>query len=318
MPKGSAEKNGDSLTAIFAAIAGNLLIAVTKFIAFVFTGSSAMLSEGIHSAVDTGNGFLMLWGIHKSRKPPDEKHPFGHGRELYFWSLIVAVSIFAGGGGVSIYEGILHIQHPVPIESPIWNYVTLGAAFVFESTTWVFGWIAFSRDRKGKPVLEAIHVSKDPTSFTVLLEDTAAIIGLAAAFLGIFFASHFGLMYFDGIGSVAIGLVMCTAALFLGYESKSLLVGEAVDRETIAGIREIAESEHVVERANRIRTIYLGPNDVVLTLELQFLKETDARELRTAIRDIERNVKDKYSEIAKVYYEAESLSDKGLAETPRS
>ena len=291
MEKKPGEKGSDSITSIIAAITGNLLIAVTKFIASFFTGSSAMLSEGIHSMVDTGNGALMLYGVYKSRKPPDDAHPFGHGRELYFWSLIVAVSIFGAGGGVSVYEGIIHLWHPTAIESPVWNYATLGLAFVFEGISWMFGWAAFSKTRKGKPVLEAIHVSKDPTSFTVLLEDSTALLGLVIAFIGIFLSSNFGLMYFDAIASIVIGLLLGTAALFLGYETKSLIVGEAVDAKTRAGIQKIAESEPGVEKTNKILSIYVGPDDVSLTLELEFKKGIDARELRTAIRNIERGVK---------------------------
>ena len=302
----------ESLISVYAAITGNLLISATKFTAFAFTGSSALLSEGIHSVVDTGNGLLMLWGVHKSKKPPDEAHPFGHGRELYFWSLIVAVSIFAVGGGISVYEGILHILSPLAIESPVWSYATLGAAFLFESITWIFGWRAFAETRNGKPILEAIHHSKDPTSFTVLLEDTTALLGLLVAFLATFLSSHFGFVIFDGVASVVIGLLLCGAALFLGYETKSLLIGEAVDRETIDGIRKIVAMENHVEQAKKVRTIYLGPDNVVLTLELQFAIDVDARELRTAIRQIERNVKKKYPQISEVYYEAESLSERTL------
>ena len=214
--KEKREGASESLTAIFAAIIGNLLIAITKFTAAFFTGSSAMLSEGIHSAVDTGNGLLMLLGIHKSKKPPDEKHPFGHARELYFWSLVVAFSIFAVGGGVSIYEGITHILHPVPIENAGWNYAVLGASVVFEGITWYFGWLAFAKTRRGRPVFEAIRASKDPTSFTVLLEDSAAITGLVIAFLGVFLGHEFGLVYFDGIASILIGVLLCLVALLLG------------------------------------------------------------------------------------------------------
>jgi cation diffusion facilitator family transporter len=312
MAKERAQKGSESITAIFAAIIGNLLIAVTKFIAAGVTGSSAMLSEGIHSIVDTGNGLLMLLGVYRSRKPADDEHPFGHGRELYFWSLIVAVSIFGIGGGVSVYEGILHLISPVAIESPIWNYAVLGFSFVFEGISWTFGWRAFSRTRNGRPVLETIHVSKDPTSFTVVLEDSTALVGLVVAFFGIFLSNQFGIPYFDGVASILIGLLLAVAALFLGYESRGLLIGEAVNKETRCGIREIAESEPCVEKALKILTIYIGPDDVALTLELQFEKGITAADLRTAIRDIERNVKEKYPRINRVYYEAESLSEKEL------
>jgi cation diffusion facilitator family transporter len=311
MAKESSE-GGESKTAIIAAIAGNLTIAATKFIASAFTGSSAMLSEGIHSVVDTGNGLLMLYGIYKSGKPPDEEHPFGYGREIYFWSLIVALSIFAVGGGVSIYEGISHIRHPVEIENPVWNYAVLGISFVFESISWYYGWKAFRKERKGRTILQSIHVSKDPTSFTVLLEDSTALLGLIIAFLGVFFGHYFDYPFLDGIASVFIGLLLCLVALFLGYETKSLLIGEAVDKKTLHGIRRIAEAEPKVQKALKILTIYFGAKEVLLTLELEFAHDITATELRIAVRRIERDVKKKYPEITRVYYEAESLSEREL------
>lgn len=310
MPENEPTTAGsESKTAIFAAIIGNLLIAVTKFVASALTGSSAMLSEGIHSVVDTGNGGLMLLGIKKSQKPPDENHPFGHGRELYFWTLIVALSIFAVGGGVSIFEGIKHIQHPVEIENPVWNYSVLGISFVFESISWFYGWKAFRNTRRsGQTILKTIHTSKDPTSFTVLLEDSTALLGLVIAFLGVFFGHYYNLPLFDGIASVIIGVLLCLVALFLGYETKGLLIGESVNKETIQGVRRIAEAEPKVEKAVKILTIHFGPNEVLLTLELQFVKDISATDLRVAIRRIELDVKKEYTDITRVYFEAESLS----------
>jgi cation diffusion facilitator family transporter len=312
MDKEAPREESESKTAIFAAIIGNLLIAVTKFVASAFTGSSAMLSEGIHSVVDSGNGLLMLYGVYRSGKPPDEEHPFGYGREIYFWSLIVAISIFAVGGGVSIYEGITHIRHPVEIEKPIWNYTVLGISFVFECISWYYGWKAFRNTRKGRTILKTIHVSKDPTTFTVLLEDTTALLGLIIAFLGVFFGHYFNFPFFDGMASVFIGLLLCFVALFLGYETKGLLIGEAVDKPTLHGIRRIAEAEPKVEKALKILTIYFGAKEVLLTLELKFARDITATELRVAIRRIERDVKKKYPEITRVYYEAESLSEREL------
>lgn len=306
------ENGGESLTAIIAAIIGNFLIAITKFVAAAFTGSSAMISEGIHSVVDTGNGGLMLLGLHKSKEPPDSEHPFGHGRELYFWSLIVALSIFAVGGGVSIYEGIKHIQHPVEIENPIWNYVVLGFSFGFESISWYYGWKAFRKTKKGKSIIEAIQVSKDPTSFTVFLEDSTALSGLLVAFLGVFFGHYFNLPLLDGIASVVIGLLLCVVALFLGYETKGLLIGEAIETEKLKEIRRIAGSEDHVESVLNLLTLYFGPNEVLLTLELKFEKNISAKDLRTAVRNIERNVRQKFPEITRVFYEAESLSEQEL------
>jgi cation diffusion facilitator family transporter len=310
MGKGKSSDGNESVTAIFAAIIGNLLIAVTKFVASYFTGSSAMLSEGIHSVVDTGNGLMMLLGVRNSKKPPDEEHPFGHGRELYFWALVVAFSIFGIGGGVSIYEGVTHILHPEPIRSPGWNYAVLGSSFVFEGISWYFGWLAFAKMRRGRPVIEAMQESKDPTSFTVVLEDSTALIGLVIAFFGVLLGHEFNMPYFDGAASILIGVLLCCVALFLGAESRSLLIGEAVSKEVLHSIRAIAESDPNVEKALKILTIYIGPDDVAVTLELKFKKEITAVQLRHAVRRVELAIREKYPRIRHVFYEAESLSER--------
>jgi cation diffusion facilitator family transporter len=308
----------ESIAAIFAAIAGNLLVAATKFTAAFFTGSAAMLSEGIHSVVDTGNGVLMLVGVRKSKKPPDDEHPFGHGRELYFWSLVVAFSIFAVGGGLSIYEGIQHLMRPEPVRNALWNYGVLAASAIFEGITWLFGWRAFDKVRRGKPVVKAMQASKDPTSFTVLLEDSAALTGLLIAFLGVFLGEQFGIVYFDGIASILIGILLCCVAYFLGAESKSLLIGEAVSAETLREIREIAESDRGVEKALKILTIYIGPDDVAVTLELKFRKGIEAIEVRRAVREIEQGIRGRFPRIKHVFYEAESLTEGELKAQNRS
>jgi cation diffusion facilitator family transporter len=318
MAKRKRSGESESLAAIIAAIIGNLLIAATKFVAAFFTGSSAMLSEGIHSVVDTGNGLLIPLGLHKSKKPPDDLHPFGHGRELYFWTLVVAFSIFAVGGGLSVYEGILHLMHPEPIVDAVWNYATLGFSAVFEGISWAFGWRAFNKVRRGRPVVEAIHDSKDPTTFTVVLEDSAALTGLAIAFVGVLLGHEFGLVYFDGVASIMIGVLLCSVAIFLGRESKSLLIGEAVAPETIDGIRKIAGSEKDVEKVKKILTIYIGPDDVAATLELKFKKDISGAELRRAVRRIEQAIKEKYPRIRNVFYEAESLSESEIKAAKKS
>lgn len=300
----------ESLKAIFAAIIGNLLIAITKFVAAFFTGSSAMLSEGLHSVVDTGNGLLMLLGVRRSAKPPDDEHPFGHGRELYFWSLVVAFSIFGVGGGVSIYEGITHLLDPTPIKNVVWNYVVLGIAIVFEGISWYFGWLAFSPTRRGRSVFEAIRASKDPTNFTVLLEDSAAIVGLVIAFLGVFLGHEFGIWYFDGAASILIGILLCVVALILGAESRSLLIGEAADKKTIQAIEEIALDDPHVEKVVKVLTIYIGPDDVAATLELRFKPGVTAVQLRHSVRNIELKIREKFAAINRVYYEAESLTSR--------
>ncbi len=305
-------KGSESKTAIYAAIAGNLLIAATKFTAAFFTGSSAMLSEGIHSVVDTGNGLMILLGDSRSQRPADEEHPFGHGRELYFWALIVALSIFAVGGGVSIYEGIAHLQNPNEATSPTWNYAVLGISAVFEGISWWFGWKAFSKVRDGKPILKAIHLSKDPTVFIVVLEDSTALLGLAIAFSGLFLGQQFDSPYFDGAASILIGLLLCSVAFFLASETKGLLIGEAVDAKTLKGIRQIAQDDDCVEKVLSSLTLHLGAHDILLTLELEFNQNITAPDLRSAIRRIEDKVKNKFPDITRVYFEAASLSKQEL------
>jgi len=230
----------ESTRVIYAAIAANLVIAVTKFIAAGFTGSSAMLSEGIHSLVDTGNGGLMLLGVRRSRRPADAAHPFGYGKELYFWTLIVAIVIFAVGGGISAYEGLLHILSPKPIADPAWNYIVLGIAVVFEGYSFTVAFKAFQAERGKLSIWQSIDQSKDPTTYTVLFEDSAALVGLVVALLGVFFAQFLDNPYFDGGASIVIGLILAAVAVLLAYESKDLLVGEALDPETLKDIRRLA------------------------------------------------------------------------------
>ncbi len=309
----SKKKTGisESRLAIYAAIAGNMAIAITKFIAAAITGSSAMLSEAIHSVVDTGNGWLMLLGVRKSQKPPDSDHPFGHGHELYFWTLIVGVLVFAVGGGMSTYEGIMHILHPSRPENAVWSYSVLGIAAVFEGTTWLFGWKAFSAERGRKGVLQAIHESKDPSSFTVLLEDSAALLGLVFAFLGIFLGSQFGLPYLDGVASVVIGLLLCSVSVLMVYESKGLLIGEALERECLRAIHKLIEADAVVERVQHLHSMYLGPHEVLLTIELRFRSEIPMHEVRRGIHRLKDAIKSQHPDVSRIFFGAESLGEEG-------
>jgi len=243
-----------SKRAIHAAIGGNLAISIMKFIAAAFTGSSAMLSEGIHSLVDTGNSGLLLLGIHRSRKAADAAHPFGHGKELYFWSLIVAVLIFGVGGGISTYEGILHMLHPAPLQDSTWSYVVLGLAVVFEGVVLVIALREFRKQtEKGESLWRAVRSSKDPATFTVLFEDAAALLGLLAAFAGIFLSHRLDLPWEDGATSIVIGLILGSTAGFLAYESKGLLVGEGADPKTLEAIRRHhPEIKHIYIEAGAI------------------------------------------------------------------
>jgi cation diffusion facilitator family transporter len=304
----------ESKTAIVAAIIGNLAIATTKFIAAAFTGSSAMLSEAIHSVVDTGNGGLMLLGVYKSRKPPDFEHPFGHGRELYFWTLIVGILIFAIGGGMSAYEGIIHMSHPTPTENIVWSYGVLGLAAIFEGTSWYFGWKAFRAEKGGQGILEAIHTSKDPTSFTVLLEDSAALLGLLFAFLGIFLGRLLGLPFLDGLASIVIGALLSAVAVLMVYESKGLLIGEGLDRETLKELRALVEADPDVEHVQHLHTIYQGAHSVLLTIELRFCSTITVLDMRRAIARLKTNIQERYPDISLIFFGAESITEDGFEE----
>jgi cation diffusion facilitator family transporter len=278
----------ESKKAVVAAIIGNLAIAVIKFIAGGITGSSAMISEGIHSVVDTGNGGLLYYGLNRGARPADEHHPFGHGMEVYFWSLIVAVSIFGIGGGMSIYEGITHIQHPAPLESPTINYIVLALAAVFESLSFSVAWRTFrgSRSRRGRSTIAAIHHGKDPSLFTVLFEDTAALLGLAVAF---------------------IGGILVVAALWLAYESRSLLVGEAADPEMVADIRRIVLDDPAVIGLGVVLTMHLGPDDVLLNIEVRFTPGLPAEDIHAAVHRIEERITEPFPEVSRIFIEVEAL-----------
>lgn len=288
-------------------MAGNLAIAATKFVAAAFTGSSAMLSEGIHSLVDTGNGGLLLLGVRMSKRPPDATHPFGHGKELYFWSLIVAILIFALGGGMSVYEGVIHIAHPNQVKDPTWNYVVLGFAIIFESGSLYFALKAFRKEMGQQGVLRTIHASKDPTTFTILFEDTAALLGLLVALVGIFLGHALNNPYLDGAASITIGAILGVVAGFLAYESKGLLIGEGVDRQTLNSIRKIAREDPAVVKVRKALTMHFGPHDVLLTLDIQFREELTAAEISAAVDHLEKKLRDQHPEIKHIFIEAKSL-----------
>ena len=299
----------ESRLAVLAAIAGNVAIAITKFIAAFFSKSSVMFAEGIHSLVDTGNGGLLLLGEHKSRHPPDLDHPFGYGKELYFWSFIVAISIFAVGGGLSVYEGVTHLLHPKPLEDPFWNYVVLGCAFVFEGISWIFGWRAFRKVKGRRGVIEAIQKSKDPTSFTVVFEDSGALIGLVIAFGGVFLGQRLKNPYLDGTASILIGLMLGLMATFMAYETKGLLIGEGFERETLRRLRDLVAADPSVERVNRLLTMYLGPQEVMLALDVRFDRKLTAEGVRDAVARLRGNIKKAYPKITRIFLAAESVSE---------
>lgn len=297
----------ESKKAVVAAIIGNGAIAVIKFIAGAITGSSAMLSEGIHSVVDTGNGGLLLYGLRRGARPADENHPFGHGMEVYFWSLIVAVSIFGIGGGMSIYEGITHIQHPAPLQNPTINYIVLAFAMLFEGLSFRVAWRAFRGTRGSRGTFAAIHHGKDPSLFTVLFEDTAALLGLVVAFLGVFLSHQLKAPVLDGAASIAIGCILVVAALWLAYESRSLLVGEAADPELVAAIREIVLADPAVTGLGVVLTMHLGPDDVLLNIEVRFTEGLPAEDIHAAINRIEQRISQPHPQVSRIFIEVEAL-----------
>jgi cation diffusion facilitator family transporter len=295
----------ESKKAIIAAIVGNAAIAAIKFVAGAMTGSSAMISEGIHSLVDTGNGGLLFHGLRRGARAADANHPFGHGMEVYFWSLIVAVSIFGIGGGMSIYEGIAHIQHPSPLENPTINYIVLALAVVFESLSFSVAWKAFRKHKGSQRTLAAIHHGKDPSLFTVLFEDTAALLGLVVAFLGVFISHQLEAPAVDGAASVVIGLILICAAGWLAYESRSLLVGEAAGQELVAAVREIALSDPAVIGLGAVLTMHLGPEEVLLNIEVQFTQGLPAEDIHAAVHRIEERISEPFPEVSRVFIEVE-------------
>lgn len=297
---------------IYAAIGANLAIAIMKFVAAALTGSSAMVSEGIHSLVDTGNGGLLLFGIHKSKQPADATHPFGYGKELYFWSLIVAVLIFGVGGGISIYEGIAHLLHPRPLEDPFWSYLVLGFAAVFEGLVFVVAFRAFQALKgEDESIWQAIKSSKDPTTFTVLFEDAAAMLGLIFAFVGIFLAHQFENPYLDGVASVCIGLLLAAVAVVLAYESKGLLVGEGTDPQTLEKIRKLAEADPGVKKMLMPLTMHFGPDTVLLTVDIEFHKRLSATEVEEAVDRLEKSIRTQYPNIKHIYIQAGAIRSGG-------
>jgi cation diffusion facilitator family transporter len=293
---------------LYAALLGNILVALTKFVASSLTGSSAMASEAIHSLVDTGNEILLLYGLHRAAQPPDELHPLGHGRELYFWSFIVALLIFTLGAGVSLYQGVRHILAPVPMSRPIVNYVVLGLALVFEGGSWGVAIKEFRAAKGKRGYLEAARQSKDPTMFMVLFEDTAALIGLMIALAGIGASHALGRPELDGAASIGIGLLLGIVALFLARESKGLLIGEPAASEVVASICAIASAQPGVERTNGLFTVHLGPDQVVAAMSADFMDTLSAADVEAIVADIEDRVKKVHPEVVLLLIKPQSAA----------
>jgi cation diffusion facilitator family transporter len=293
--------SSSSKTVVYAALIGNLLVAITKAFAAAWTGSSSMLSESIHSFVDTGNEVLLLYGMRRAARRADPEHPLGHGRELYFWSFIVALLVFMLGACVSVYQGVLHIQHPEPITDPLVNYVVLALAFIFETGSWLVALRQFNAVQGPLGFYEAFRRSKDPPSFMVLFEDSAALLGILIAAFGTFASTTLNAPVLDGVASILIGLVLAAIAVLLARESKSLLIGEQANRKLSDSILRIAGGEFSVACANGVMTMQLAPDQIVAALSLEFDDELQASEIEQCVIAIERKVRATHPEVVDLF-----------------
>ena len=291
---------------IIAALIGNSLIAISKFIAASITSSSAMFSEGIHSLVDTGNQILLLYGLKQSQKPADEKFPFGHGKEIYFWSFVVAIMIFAVGAGISIYEGVHRLYDPKPIDNVMINYIVLSLAILFEGAAWYFALREFTRAKGKWGYLEAVQRGKDPSIFVVLFEDSAAILGLVVAFVAIYLSQTTGIYAFDGIASIIIGLILAGTAAWLAYETKGLLIGERANIHVVKGIKKIAKSHTKIGHINEVLTMHMGPDFILVNISVDFVDPITANEMEIVVANLDKSIKTKFPNVKRIFIEAEA------------
>lgn len=297
--------HGDRPIAVYGAIAANFTIAVAKFTAAFFTGSSAMISEGIHSVVDTGNQTLILVGLRQARQPAGPRHPFGRGKELYFWALIVAMILFGLGGGLSLYEGINHLQHPVASQNPKWNYVVLAISFVVEGIAWTIAARQFAREMgEEEGVFAALRASKDPSLFVIIMEDTAAMLGLVFAFLGVLLSQVTGNAIYEGIASILIGVTLGVVAIFLAYETRNLLIGESMDADEVKRISRLLQEDPAVLRVESPLTMHFGPRNVLLNAVVYFRTDINSEELAGAFDRMERAVQKEYPEVKRIFMDA--------------
>ncbi len=292
-------------TVIYAALIGNGLISVTKFVAAGITGSAAMMAEGIHSLVDTGNQGLLLYGIRKAKVPADKLHPLGHGKEIYFWSFVVAILIFALGSGIALYEGWHRVMHPEPVENPMVNFVVLGLAICFEAVAWWLAYKEFRRFQGRRSLTAAVQAAKDPTTFVVLFEDTAAMLGLVVAGVGLGISAAFDLPIFDGIATLCIGVILALTAVWMAVRTKSLLIGEAADEEVIEDVRRRAGELDAVLTVNDILTLHMGPNFILVNVSVDFKDDIPVGEVETAIETLTREIREAHIDVKRVFIEAE-------------
>lgn len=282
-------------TSIYSALAANLLIAVTKFIAGFFTNSSSMISEGIHSTVDTSNQLLLLYGLKRSKKPADQFHPFGYGKELYFWSFIVSILIFSLGGALSIYQGVSHIREPEEMRNPMWNYVVLVLSLIFEGTSLVIAVKAFNKTRGKLSWWKAILRSKDPSSFLVVFEDGAAVLGLLIVMVLMGLSHALKIPELDGLASVLVGMLLVAVSFILARESRSLLMGEGIAPETQQRIKLLAEQDEAVVKVQNILSTYQSPEEIILMLVVDFEDNLDTEDITSAIDRIRSSIKENFN-----------------------
>lgn len=295
-----------SARVVIAALIGNSAIAVTKFAAAAVTGSSAMFAEAIHSVVDTGNQALLLYGLKRAGRPADAAHPYGYGKELYFWAFVVAILLFALGAGIAFYEGFHKLLNPHPITNANWNYAVLGLAMLFEAAAWTVAYRAFEKVRGKTPIMRAVRQSKDPALFTVLFEDTAAMLGLVAAACGIFAADRLGLLWADGAATLVIGAILAMAAVFLAIETKGLLIGEAASPDLVEDIVGLAGQASFVEAVNEVRTMHFGPSDVLVNLSVDARDSLTAGDVEAAVSALEQRIKTAHPAVSRVFVEIQS------------
>ncbi len=292
---------------VIAALIGNGLIAITKFIAASISGSSAMMSEGIHSLVDTGNQVLLLLGMHRAKKPADKNFPFGHGKEIYFWSFVVAMLIFAVGSIVSIYEGVHRLQHPEPMTNYLLTYIVLIVAIGFESVALTLALKEFNKVRGKNSTLNAVRNSKDSTLFVVLFEDSAAMLGLVVALIGVTLSYFTDQLFWDGLAAIVIGCILAMTAVWLAIETKGLLIGESASPEIQASVRSIIESEKSIQSINEISTLHMGPEFILVTISVDFLNGIASENLERSVSQLSDQIKQVYPQVKRVFIEAESL-----------
>ena len=309
---GEGQAQGESPKAVIAAVLANIAIGIVKFIAAFFSGSSAMISEGVHSIVDSGNGLLILFGIKRSQRRPDLLHPFGYSQELYFWTLVVAVMIFALGGGVSMYEGISRIREITPettLGDPTLNYVIIGISAIIEGISFSVAVREFNAARGDVSPLRFIKEAKDPSTFTVVLEDGAAEIGLLLAFLGTLLGHALDNPYFDGIASVLIGVLLAGVAVILLRETKGLLIGEGLNADEVLRVKQIVEADPLVIECGRILSLYLGPHDMLLAVDATFDEDADPDWIDASIDGIERAIVRAFPQTTRIFIEPENLGE---------